>query len=189
MEIQNLWNMLETDTRMTRAHNYPDGNPGTGLRIIETKDNPPVALINLQGRTFMQPIDCPFAAAETALNAIPDDITIRIVDFHAEATGEKAAMAHFLDGRVSAVLGTHTHVQTNDATVLTNGTAFMTDLGMSGADNSCLGVSHEDVLSRYLTGLPRGLEVPTGQGILQGAIFDIEDTSGTAVSIRPFRQR
>ncbi len=186
-KFKNLWNMLENDNRLTRAHNYPDSNPGTGVRIIETDGLPPVALVNLQGRVFMQPIDCPFAAAEAALEAIPDEVTIRIVDFHAEATGEKAAMAHFLDGRVSAVLGTHTHVQTNDAAILSSGTAFMTDLGMSGAAGSCLGVKHEDVLQRYLTGLPRALEVPAANGILQGAIFDIEDTTGQAVAITPFR--
>eukprot|EP00828_Plagiopyla_frontata_P022243 TRINITY_DN28826_c0_g1_i1.p2 TRINITY_DN28826_c0_g1~~TRINITY_DN28826_c0_g1_i1.p2 ORF type:complete len:158 (-),score=58.49 TRINITY_DN28826_c0_g1_i1:69-542(-) len=137
----------------------------------------------------MPPIDCPFAAAETIVDGLPADVLIQIVDFHAEATGEKIAMGYFLEGKVSAVVGTHTHVQTNDAKILPGGTGYLTDLGMCGAVDSCLGMKPEIILDRYLTGLPRQLEAASGRGILQGAIFDIDDTSGRAVSMTAFQQR
>jgi len=187
-KYKDLYSMLDSDKRILRPLNYADHLPGTGLRIFEKKGLPPVAVFNIIGRTFMPPIDCPFAAMESALDALPADIHVQIVDFHAEATGEKIAMGYFLEGKVSAVVGTHTHVQTNDAKVLPGGTAYLTDLGMCGAVDSCLGMKPEIILDRYLTGLPRQLEAASGPGILQGAIFDIEDTTGNAVSITTFKQ-
>ncbi len=187
-KYKDLYSMLASDGRILRPHNYPDHLPGTGVQIFKKKGLPPVAVINIIGRTFMPPIDCPFAAIETVIDALPADINISIVDFHAEATGEKIAMGYFLEGKVSAVVGTHTHVQTNDAKVLPGGTAYMTDLGMCGALDSCLGMKPEIILDRYLTGLPRQLEAASGQGVLQGAIFDIDDTTGRAVSIAPYKQ-
>ncbi|NDV20084.1 TIGR00282 family metallophosphoesterase [Pseudodesulfovibrio sp. JC047] len=188
-KYKDLYSMLDSDTRIVRPLNYADHLPGTGLRIFEKKGFPPVAVFNVMGRTFMPPIDCPFAAMETALDALPADIPIQLVDFHAEATGEKIAMGYFLDGKVSAVLGTHTHVQTNDAKVLPGGTAYLTDLGMCGAVDSCLGMKPEIILDRYLTGLPRKLEAASGPGILQGAIFDLDETTGNAVSITTFKHK
>ena len=188
-KYKDLYSMLDSDGRVLRPHNYPDHLPGTGVRILEKPGLPPVAVINLIGRTFMPPIDCPFAAAETIVDGLPADVPIQVVDFHAEATGEKIAMGYFLEGKVSAVVGTHTHVQTNDAKVLPGGTAYLTDLGMCGAADSCLGMKPEIILDRYLTGLPRRLEAASGRGILQGAIFDIDDTSGRAVSMAAFQQR
>nr|WP_321260565.1 TIGR00282 family metallophosphoesterase [uncultured Pseudodesulfovibrio sp.] len=187
-KYKDLYSMLDSDKRILRPLNYADHLPGTGLRIFEKKGLPPVAVFNVIGRTFMPPIDCPFAAMESALDALPADIPVQLVDFHAEATGEKIAMGYFLEGKVSAVVGTHTHVQTNDAKVLPGGTAYLTDLGMCGAVDSCLGMKPEIILDRYLTGLPRQLEAAAGPGILQGAIFDIEDTTGNAVSITTFKQ-
>jgi len=187
-KYKDLYSMLDSDKRILRPLNYAAHLPGTGLRIFEKKGLPPVAVFNIIGRTFMPPIDCPFAAMESALDALPADIPVQIVDFHAEATGEKIAMGYFLEGKVSAVVGTHTHVQTNDAKVLPGGTAYLTDLGMCGAVDSCLGMKPEIILDRYLTGLPRQLEAASGPGILQGAIFDIEDTTGNAVSITTFKQ-
>ncbi|WP_319541108.1 TIGR00282 family metallophosphoesterase [uncultured Pseudodesulfovibrio sp.] len=187
-KYKDLYSLLESDKRILRPLNYADHLPGTGLRIFEKKGLPPVAVFNIIGRTFMPPIDCPFAAMESALDALPADIPVQIVDFHAEATGEKIAMGYFLEGKVSAVVGTHTHVQTNDAKVLPGGTAYLTDLGMCGAVDSCLGMKPEIILDRYLTGLPRQLEAASGPGVLQGAIFDIEDTTGNAVSITTFKQ-
>lgn len=187
-KYKDLYNMLESDGRILRPHNYADHLPGSGVGIFEKDGLPPVAVINIIGRTFMPPIDCPFAAIETVLDELPSDIPIQIVDFHAEATGEKIAMGYFLEGKVSAVVGTHTHVQTNDAKVLPGGTAYLTDLGMCGASNSCLGMKPEIILDRYLTGLPRQLEAASGPGVLQGAIFDLDDTTGRALSIAPYQQ-
>ncbi len=187
-KFKDIYNMLDSDKRLLRPLNYADHLPGEGIRIFEKDGLPPVAVINILGRTFMQPIDCPFAAIESALDGLSADIPIQIVDFHAEATGEKIAMGYFLEGKASAVLGTHTHVQTNDAKVLPGGTAYLTDLGMCGAVDSCLGMKPEIILDRYLTGLPRRLEAAAGRGVLQGAIFDIDDTTGRALSIAPYKQ-
>jgi hypothetical protein len=187
-KFKDLYNVLETEPRLLRPANYPDGSPGTGVRVIERKGLPPVALINLQGRTFMPPVDCPFQAAERILSELPGDVLIRVVDFHAEATSEKIAMAYFLDGRVSAVVGTHTHVQTNDARVLPKGTAFLCDLGMCGPVDSCLGMKPEIIVDKFVTGLPKRFEVVNAPGVLQGAIFDINESSGAALNIAPWRK-
>jgi hypothetical protein len=187
-KYKDLYAMLDEDGRILRPHNYPEQLPGSGVRVFRKEGLPPVAVVNLIGRTFMPPIDCPFAAAETVLDALPADIPVSIVDFHAEATGEKIAMGYFLEGKVSAVVGTHTHVQTNDAKVLSGGTAYLTDLGMCGAADSCLGMKPEIILDRYLTGLPRQLEAATGPGVLQGAIFDIDESTGKAVSMATFQR-
>lgn len=187
-KYRDLYSMLDSDGRILRPHNYADHLPGKGIQVFEKPGLPPVAVTNIIGRTFMPPIDCPFASVETIIDALPADIPIQIVDFHAEATGEKIAMGYFLEGKVSAVVGTHTHVQTNDAKVLPGGTAYLTDLGMCGAQDSCLGMKPEIILDRYLTGLPRQLEAASGPGILQGAIFDIDDTTGRAVTMTTYKQ-
>ena len=187
-KFKDLYSLLESDGRILRPHNYPDQLPGSGVRVFHKDGFPKVAVINIIGRTFMPPIDCPFAAIETVVDGLPADVPVAIVDFHAEATGEKIAMGYFLEGKVSAVVGTHTHVQTNDAKVLPGGTGYLTDLGMCGALDSCLGMKPEIILDRYLTGLPRQLEAASGPGILQGAIFDIDDSSGRAVSMTAFQQ-
>ncbi|QJB56387.1 TIGR00282 family metallophosphoesterase [Pseudodesulfovibrio sp. zrk46] len=187
-KYKDLYNMLDKDGRIVRPHNYADHLPGSGVAVFEKTGFPKVAVINIIGRTFMPPIDCPFASIETVLDELPADIPVQLVDFHAEATGEKIAMGYFLDGKVSAMVGTHTHVQTNDAKVLPGGTAYLTDLGMCGAEDSCLGMKPEIILDRYLTGLPRQLEAASGRGILQGAIFDIDDTTGRALSMATYRQ-
>ena len=187
-KFKDVYNVLETEPRLLRPDNYPAGSPGAGVRVINTNGLPPVALINLQGRTFMPPVDCPFQAAERILEELSEDVLIRVVDFHAEATSEKIAMSYFLDGRVSAVVGTHTHVQTNDARVLTGGTACLTDLGMCGPEDSCLGMKPEIIVDKFVTGLPKRFEVVNGPGVLQGAIFDIEESSGAALVISPWRK-
>lgn len=187
-KFKDLYSMLDKDGRILRPHNYADHLPGSGIQVFRKKGLPPVAVINIIGRTFMPPIDCPFAAIETVIDALPADVPISVVDFHAEATGEKIAMGYFLESKVSALIGTHTHVQTNDAKVLPGGTGYLTDLGMCGAVDSCLGMKPEIILDRYLTGLPRQLEAASGPGILQGAIFDIDDTTGKAQSMTAFQQ-
>jgi len=186
-KFKDIYNLLAQEPRLLRPSNYPEGTPGRGVVVIEKNGLPPVALINLQGRTFMPPVDCPFREAERLLGELPDTVRIRVIDFHAEATSEKIALAHFLDGRVSAVLGTHTHVQTNDARILPGGTAAITDLGMCGARFSCLGMRPDLIVEKFVGGLPQRFEVDNGPGVLQGAIFDIDDSSGAAVSIAPWQ--
>lgn len=181
---------MQREPRLIRPANYPPGLPGRGLTVLQKPGLAPVALINLMGRTYMQAIDCPFRAADAILaelDAQHPDVRIRILDFHAEATSEKSGLGWFLDGRVSAVLGTHTHVQTADARLLKNGTAFMSDLGMCGPVDSCLGMSIQPILRKFLTAAPERFEVADGPVALCGAILDIDDTTGQAAAIRAWR--
>lgn len=143
-----------------------------------------VAVINLIGRTYMDPsVDCPFRKADALLAELPEDVKIRVIDFHAEATSEKKALAHYLDGRVSAVLGTHTHVQTADPHVLPGGTAVLTDLGMCGVAQSALGMDPQAIVDKFMTGLPQRFTVASGEASLQGAVLDVDPETGRAVSI------
>ena len=174
-------------TNLVRPANYPPEAPGKGWRLITT----PIcrfAVLNLLGRVFMQPADCPFHAADAALREIPKDIPV-FVDFHAEATSEKITLAHYLDGRVTAVVGTHTHVQTSDATILPNGTAFITDLGMTGPWHSSIGRKFEPVLQKFLTGIPARFEVAEGPCTLEGAVITFDAATKKATAIAPFRYR
>ena len=136
----------------------------------------------------MQPADCPFHAADAALREIPKDVPV-LVDFHAEATSEKITLAHYLDGRVTAVVGTHTHVQTSDAMVLPGGTAFITDLGMTGPWHSSIGRQFEPVLQKLMTGIPARFEVATGPCTLEGAVITFDPSTRKATAIAPFRYR
>ncbi|MEF2144622.1 MAG: TIGR00282 family metallophosphoesterase [Desulfovibrionaceae bacterium] len=179
---------MRQEPRLLRPANYPEGAAGQGWNVYEFEGLPPVALINLQGRTFMQPIDCPFAKIDAILAGLPDAVTVRLVDFHAEATSEKIALGWHLDGRVSVLAGTHTHVQTNDARVLPEGTAYLTDLGMCGPRDGCLGMKYAPIVRRFQTGLPERFEVAGGQTVLQGALFDIDETTGRARSVRLFNE-
>ncbi|KHK02001.1 TIGR00282 family metallophosphoesterase [Desulfovibrio sp. TomC] len=178
---------LETTDRLLRPANYPAGAPGAGWAVYRPKDGPPYAVINLLGRTFMPAVDCPFASADAILAGLPGDVTLRLVDFHAEATSEKKAMGYYLDGRVSAVLGTHTHVQTADAQHLPRGTAYMTDIGMTGPAASCLGMDPEEVIARFRTGLPRRFVVSRAAPEMQGALLDIDAATGKVVTISGWR--
>ena len=185
-KFKDIWNELNAEPRLLRPHNYPPGAPGTGVRVLELPGLAKVAVINVQGRVFMPETDCPFRAMDRILEELPGEVAVRVVDFHAEATSEKQAMAWFLDGRVSAMVGTHTHVQTNDARILPGGTAAITDLGMCGPPDSSLGMKMEIAVERFITGLPRKFESDPGPAVLQGAIFDIDDSSGRARSIAPW---
>lgn len=182
-KYKDIYSFLEKEERIVRPANYPAGAPGRGWVVFARKGLPRIAVINLQGRTFMQSINCPFEAVTEILKEIPDDVSIRIVDFHAEATSEKQALAWMLNGKISALLGTHTHVQTNDARILPDGTAYLTDLGMCGPRDSCLGMAINPIVKRFVGGLPQRFHVADGPVILQGAIFDIEESSGVAQSI------
>ncbi|MDZ7378800.1 MAG: TIGR00282 family metallophosphoesterase [candidate division KSB1 bacterium] len=168
---------LDGELPVLRPLNYPPGVPGKGY--LQRGE---VVVVNLQGRTFMAPIDCPFRTADDLLHRLTH-ARIIIVDFHAEATSEKQAMGWYLDGRVSAVLGTHTHVPTADPRILPKGTAFVTDVGMCGPYNSIIGVEVQDVLERFLLQTPKRFTVASGPAVLNAVLVDIDDQSGRALSI------
>ncbi|GHS98908.1 metallophosphoesterase [Synergistales bacterium] len=176
---------LRGDARVIRPANYPPICPGFGYTVIE-RNGARLGLLNLQGRVFMPPIDCPFRAADAALADLAEKEAANLpilVDFHAEATSEKKALAIYLDGRVSAVVGTHTHVQTADEQVLPGGTAFISDVGMTGGHGGIIGVATETVLPRYLTGLPAKFEVCDTDVRLNAVIIETDDETARAVNI------
>jgi metallophosphoesterase (TIGR00282 family) len=174
---------IETQPRLLRPLNYPPDSPGRGVWLGATQSGTPVAVINLQGRVFMPSTDCPFRAVDRALTEIGNRAVVVIVDHHAEATSEKIAMGRHLDGRVSAVVGTHTHVQTADEQILPGGTAYITDLGMTGPHSGIIGVRSDLVLTRFLRGLPARFETARGETKLHGVVVEIDERSGKAVDI------
>ena len=175
--------LLQRDSRVLRPANFPPQVPGRGSVVLETAAGIPVAVVSLMGRVFMDSLDCPFRAAETVLAEIGRRAHCVVVDMHAEATSEKAAMGWYLAGRVSAVLGSHTHVQTADERVLPGGTAFVTDVGMCGPLDSVIGMDRETALRRFLTQMPGRFAVATGPTLVQGVVVEIDADTGKAVSI------
>jgi metallophosphoesterase (TIGR00282 family) len=176
--------LLEHEPRFVRPLNYPPGVPGQGSTLFEAEGLPPVGILNLQGRTFMPPMDSPFESGLAEVERLRRNTNLIFVDFHAEATSEKVALARLLDGRVSAVIGTHTHVQTADERILPGGTAFLCDGGFTGPHESIIGRQIEPVLRRFLTNMPQKFEVAR-QGVrLQGAIVEIDNATGKALSIQ-----
>lgn len=175
---------LEKERRLLRPANYPPQNPGRGTYIFEDENGLKVGVLNLQGRVFMEPIDCPFRTAEAQLEELTQLTPIIVVDFHAEATSEKQAMGWYLDGRVSAVIGTHTHVPTADERILPKGTAYITDVGMIGGYNSIIGIRRDQVLNRFLTSRPQRFE-PGKEGLVFSAVVvEIEVQTGKALKIQ-----
>ena len=170
---------LDSFTNVLRPYNYPPGLPGRGWGTFETADGRKVVVVNLQGRVFMRPIDCPFRAADELLKSIEDKIVL--VDMHAEATSEKVAMGWHLDGRVSAMVGTHTHVQTSDERVLPGGTAYITDVGMTGPHDSVIGIEKEAIIRRFLTEVPNRFEVGKEDIRLSGLVISVDAASGRAI--------
>jgi metallophosphoesterase (TIGR00282 family) len=173
---------------LLRPANFAPGTPGWGYTVKSGPRSQPVAVINLIGRVFMSPYDCPFRTADVVLENIASRARIVLVDMHAEATSEKVTMGWYLDGRVSAVVGSHTHVQTADERILPGGTAYLTDAGMCGPRDSAIGVKREQVLNRFLTQMPGRFEVAEGPVIVQGAIIDVADDTGLASNIRRFQE-
>jgi len=175
---------LKREPRLLRPANYPPKNPGRGVYIFEDGSGRKVGVLNLQGRVFMEPIDCPFRIADEELEKLRALTPVVIVDFHAEATSEKQAMGWYLDGRVSAVVGTHTHVPTADERILPQGTAFITDVGMVGGYNSVIGIRKDQALKRFLTARPQRFE-PGKEGVFFSAIFvEVDYNTGKALSIQ-----
>jgi len=165
---------------LLRPANYPDGVLGWGSVVMPNSSGIHVGVINLMGRVFMKPLECPFRAAEREIEKIKNRAKIIIIDFHAEATSEKEAIGLFLDGRVSAVVGTHTHVQTADESILPGGTAYITDVGMTGPFNSIIGIRKDDILERFLTQIPNKFNVAKDDVRLQGVVIDVDEKSGKA---------
>jgi metallophosphoesterase (TIGR00282 family) len=170
-----------------RPANGGAGQPGKGWTVVSLPQCR-FAVLNLLGRVFMGAADCPFRTADACLKEMPKDIPV-FVDFHAEATSEKNSLAHYLDGRVTAVVGTHTHVQTSDALVLPKGTAYLTDLGMCGPYLSSIGRDLEPVLKKFVTGMPARFEIADGPATLEGAVIEFDPVSKLALSIEPVRVR
>jgi metallophosphoesterase (TIGR00282 family) len=176
--------ILDQEPRLLRPANYPEGNPGVGLHVGETAAGTRVATLNLEGQVFMRDVRSPFTVADELLTGLNPEIKVIVVDFHAEATSEKQALAHYLDGRVSALLGTHTHVPTADERVLPGGSAFVTDVGMTGPYQSVIGFRSEKVLRRFLLQRPSQFEVAKRDARLAAAVVDIDEASGKARGIR-----
>jgi metallophosphoesterase (TIGR00282 family) len=174
---------LEHQPRLLRPANMPPGTPGHGSFIARTKAGVPVGVINAMGRVFMTAIDDPFRVVLAQIEAIKTEAKIVFVDFHAEATSEKVAMGWHLDGRVTAVVGTHTHVQTADERVLPKGTAYITDVGMTGPHDSVIGVERSNILARFLTGLPQRFETASENPRLNAVLVSADEATGRATSI------
>ncbi len=178
-----VFELINQDARILRPLNFPLGAPGNGYGVFPAKGGLKVGVINVNGRVFMEALECPFRTASAAVQDISKDTKVIIVDIHAEATSEKVALGWYLDGKVSAVLGTHTHIQTADERILPQGTAYLTDAGMTGPYDSVIGRRVEDVLERFLTSIPVRFEVASDNVQLHGAVLDIDEKTGKAKSI------
>ena len=182
---------MDAEPRLLKPANYPQGTPGFGSHVYETKSGVKVGVINLLGRVFMgvEALDDPFRVGIRLVEEIRKQTPVIFVDMHAEATSEKVVMGWYLDGKVSAVVGTHTHIQTADERVLPKGTAYLTDLGMTGPYDSVIGRQIEPVLEKFLTGMPNRFDVATGNVILCGAIVEVDPVTGKAISIQRVQEK
>ncbi len=175
---------IAKDNRVLRPLNYPSGVPGQGSIVHTLRNGRKVAVLNVMGRVFMNSLDCPFRTTKAEIERVSEETKIIIVDFHAEATSEKVAFGYFMDGRASAVIGTHTHVQTADEKILANGTAYITDVGMTGPAHSVIGIEVSQIIQRFLTGMPARFETAPGEGILSGVVIEIDADTGKSTAIQ-----
>lgn len=175
------------EPRLLRPANYPAGVPGNGSVVIETAGGERLAVLQVMGRVYMPTIDCPFQTAKRELSRLKRETSAIIVDMHAEATSEKMAMGHFLDGEVVAVVGTHTHVQTADDQILPKGTAYITDIGMTGPLHSVIGVKKELAIEKFLTGMPRRFEVASGPSVFCAVLLELDPCLGKAIAFERLR--
>ena len=185
---KNIVEFIGSESRLLRPANFPPMVPGRGWIVCETADGTPVAVLNLIGRVFMDSVDCPFRVAENLVPELQARARVIVVDMHGEATSEKAAMGWLLAGKVSAVLGSHTHVQTADERILADGTAYITDVGMCGPSESVIGVRREQVIQRFLTHMPVKFEVAGGPVLVQGVFVEVDPGTGHAVSIQRMQE-
>ncbi|GGD67711.1 TIGR00282 family metallophosphoesterase [Paenibacillus nasutitermitis] len=183
---KDIFEWIDDQPRIVRPANFSEEAPGRGAAIIKANGKE-LAIVNLQGRTFLPPIDCPFRKADELVDQIRTETKCILVDFHAEATSEKIAMGWYLDGRASFVVGTHTHVQTNDDTILPGGTAYLTDVGMVGSKEGVLGMEREAVLYKFRTQMPTRFIVDEGDWHFHAALIDIDETTGQAKRIQKIR--
>jgi 2',3'-cyclic-nucleotide 2'-phosphodiesterase len=185
---KDIYNYLSQNSDLLRPDNFPSECPGTGITTFETKGFI-IGVINLQGRVFMREhVNCPFKAIDSILTFLRSRTSIIFVDFHAETTSEKLGLAYYVDGRVSALVGTHTHVQTADERILPHGTAYITDLGMGGALNSMIGMTKEPIIRHLITQMPEKFVVDTkGPFVMSGVVIDVDPSTGRAVAIERFR--
>ena len=174
---------IKREERIVRPANYPEGTPGRGATLVSTPGGVKIGVLNLEGRVFMNNLDCPFRCADREIAKLKEETPIIFVDFHAEATSEKVSLGWYLDGRVSAVVGTHTHVQTADERILTAGTAYMTDAGMTGSFDSVIGVRKEDAIEKFITQRPAKFEVAKKDIRINGVVIEVDEKSGLALSI------
>jgi 2',3'-cyclic-nucleotide 2'-phosphodiesterase len=181
---RDIYDYFTRTPRLLRPANYPQGCPGGGVYIHQTKAGGRCAVMNLQGLVYMANIDCPFRKADELIAGLPRDVKVRFLDFHAEVTSEKMAMGWYVDGRVSAMIGTHTHIPTADTRILPGGTAYQTDCGMTGPYDSVIGVDKVIVLQKFLTAMPVRMEPAKGSVELHSVIIEVDDETGQAVSIR-----
>jgi 2',3'-cyclic-nucleotide 2'-phosphodiesterase len=170
--------LLDAEPLLLRPHNYPVGAPGTGSKIFTSKAGVKIGVLNLMGRVFMRELDCPFRTADREVARLREETPVIVVDFHAEATAEKVALGWYLDGRVPALLGTHTHIQTADERILAKGTGYITDAGMTGPHDSVIGVKKEQAIQKFLSLLPTRFEPASGDVRLNGVHLDVDETTG-----------
>lgn len=179
---------IRHEPRLLRPANYPDGAPGQGSVVVETSGGEKLGVLQVMGRVYMPAqLDCPFQIARREVARLKQEVRAIIVDMHAETTSEKMAMGHFLDGEVTAVVGTHTHVQTADEQILPKGTAYLTDIGMTGPVLSVIGIKKELAIEKFLTQMPRRFEVASGPAILSAALIELDGTVGKAIDIQRIR--
>jgi metallophosphoesterase (TIGR00282 family) len=178
---------IPRERRLLRPANYPEGVPGQGSVIVQAKNGEELAILQLMGRAYMPTLDCPFQVAKREIGRLKKRVAAVIVDMHAEATSEKMAMGHYLDGEATAVVGTHTHVQTADEQILPRGTAYVTDIGMTGPLHGVIGVKKELAIEKFLTGMPRRFEVAAGPTVFCAAFIELDARIGKALSIERVR--
>lgn len=179
-----IYEYFAKEPRLLRPANYPADLPGSGMAVVAAGNGVRCAVINLQGRTYMPATDCPFRKADELLASLDPEIKVRFVDFHAEVTSEKMAMGWHLDGRVSAVVGTHTHIPTADTRILARGTAYQTDCGMTGPYDSVIGVEKDPVIRKFQTSLPTRFEAAQGGAELHGVLVEVEEATGRALRVK-----
>jgi hypothetical protein len=175
---------ISKEDRLLRPLNYPPDVPGYGNIMYTLSNGEKVGVLNISGRVFMSNIDCPFRIAKAEVEKLINATKMIIIDFHGEATSEKIAFGYFMDGKVSAIVGTHTHVQTADEKILPGGTAYITDVGMTGPENSIIGIEKEQVINRFLTNIPVRFETAKGEGIFSAVVVDINEKTGKATAIQ-----
>jgi metallophosphoesterase (TIGR00282 family) len=181
--------LLENSSRILKPANYPAGTPGIGSTVVESRSGVKMGVLNLIGRVFLKTVNCPFEIAEREVKKLRTQTPLIFVDIHAEATSEKVALGWFLDGQVTAVFGTHTHIQTADETILPKGTGYLTDLGMCGPYRSVIGREIDQVLKMFLTQLPMHLDVAREDARISGALFEVNPETGKTVSIRRVHEK